>query len=244
VVSSGGTIVGFPVLDKTGDVNPAFAKKEARLALGYAIDREAIVKDLHPASRATAQLFPEGSEGFDPALDEEFGYDVDKAKQLLADAGYPDGFEVQVTVLGQPTEDQIAVQDQWKKVGVTLKFITATSTDQLFAAVRTDPLAFGPFAVGQQPAGFVAGVVVGGFMNPTHTSDPVVEGALGKALGATGDDQAAALKDLNRALTEQGWYIPVYEDFIHFGYNADKVSEPGLAGNNGYLVLSSITAAS
>ena len=157
VVKSGGTIVGFPVLDKTGAVNPAFASKEARLALGYAIDREAIVKDLHPAARATAQLFPEGSQGFDPALDEEFGYDPDKAKQLLADAGYPNGFELQVTVLGQPTEDQIAIQDQWKKIGVTLNFVTATSTDQLFAAVRTDPLAFGPFAVGQQPAGFVAG---------------------------------------------------------------------------------------
>ena len=61
--------------------------------------------------------------------------------------------EVAITVLGQPTEDQIAVQDQWKKIGVTLTFKTATSTDQLFAAVRTDPLAFGPFAVGQQPAG-------------------------------------------------------------------------------------------
>jgi peptide/nickel transport system substrate-binding protein len=244
VVSSGGTIVGFPVTDKTGDVNPAFASVEARQALGYGIDREAIVKDLHPASRATTQLFPEGSEGFDPALDEEFGYDADKAKQLLADAGYPDGFDVSITVLGQPTEDQIAIQDQWKKVGVNLTFNNATSTDQLFAAVRTDPLLFGPFAVGQQPAGFVAGVVVGGFMNPTHTKDPVVDGALGKALGATGDDQAAALKDLNRALTEQAWYIPVYEDFIYYGYDADKVAEPGLAGNNGYLVLPSITAAS
>src|SRR3954470_1660942 len=58
VVSSGGTIVGFPVTDKTGATNPAFAKKEARLALGYAIDRESIVKDLHPASRATASSSP------------------------------------------------------------------------------------------------------------------------------------------------------------------------------------------
>ena len=244
VVKSGGTIVGFPVLDKTGAVNPAFASKEARLALGYAIDREAIVKDLHPAARATAQLFPEGSQGFDPALDEEFGYDPAKAKQLLAEAGYPNGFELQVTVLGQPTEDQIAVQDQWKKVGVTLNFVTATSTDQLFAAVRTDPLAFGPFAVGQQPAGFVAGVVVGGFMNAVKTHDPIIEGSLGKALGATGAEQEAALKDLNRSLTEQGWYIPVYEDFIVYGYNAEKVAEPGMAGTNGFLVLSSITAAS
>ena len=36
----------------------------------------------------------------------------------------------------------------------------------------------------------------------------------------------------------------MYEDFIYYGYNADKVAEPGMAGTNGYLVLSSITSAS
>ena len=30
----------------------------------------------------------------------------------------------------------------------------------------------------------------------------------------------------------------MYEDFIYYGYNADKVAEPGVAGTNGYLVLS------
>ena len=36
----------------------------------------------------------------------------------------------------------------------------------------------------------------------------------------------------------------MYEDFIYYGYNAEKVAEPGIAGTNDYLVLSSITAAS
>ena len=94
-----------------------------------------------------------------PALDEQFGYDPDKAKQLLAEAGYPNGFDVNMTVLGQPNEDQVAVQNQWKKVGITLNFVTATSTDQVFAAVNTDPLLFGPVrASAANPAGFVAGV--------------------------------------------------------------------------------------
>lgn len=243
VVSSGGTIVGFPVLDKTGATNPAFADPNVRLALGYGIDRAAIVKDLHPASRPTSQLFPKGSPGYDPALDEEFAYNPTKAKELLAAAGHPN-LQIAITVLGQPTEDQIAIQDQWKKIGVTLIFKTATSTDQLFAAVRTDPLAFGPFAVGQQPAGFVAGVVVGGFMNATKAHDPAIDAALGKALGATGADQETAAKALNRAITERGWYIPVYEDFIYYGYNAKTVAKPGMAGTNGYLVLSEIKPAS
>jgi peptide/nickel transport system substrate-binding protein len=243
IVRSGGTIVGFPVTDKTGATTPAFAEEAARLAVGYAIDRESLVTDLHEGARPTSQLFPESAAGFDPELDEEFAYDPDRARELLAEAGVPDGFELNNTVLGQPTEDQIAIQGMLAEVGITLNFVTATSTDQLFAAVNTDPVLFGPFAVGGQPAGFVAGVLYGGFMNTQQAKEPDIEAALGGALGATGDAQEQALTDLNRAITEHAWYIPVYEDFIYVGYNADKVGEPVLSGTNGYLVLSGIQPA-
>ncbi|HLM04536.1 MAG TPA: ABC transporter substrate-binding protein [Blastococcus sp.] len=243
-VSIGGTTVGFIMLDKTGATNPAFAQEAARLAIGYAIDRETLVNDLHEGSRPTAQFFPEDAAGFDPALDEEFGYDPDRARELLAEAGYPDGFEFSITVLGQPTEDQVAVQAQLAEVGITMNFVTATSTDQLFASVNTDPVIFNPFAVGAQPAGFVAGVMYGGFMNVQGAKEPEIEAALGGALGATGDAQEQALTDLNRALTANGWVAPAYEDFTYVGYNADKVSEPAFAGTNNYFVLQAVQPAS
>lgn len=243
-VGVGGTIVGFPVIDKLGTSNPAFGNEAARQALLYATDRESLVDDLHEGSRPTSQFFPEDAPGFDPALDEEFGYDPDRARELLAEAGYPDGFEVNYTVLGQPDEDAIAIQSQWAEVGITLNFITATSTDQVFAAVRTDPVIFGPFSVGSSPAGFVAGVLYGGFMNMQGATEPDIESALGAALGATGDAQEQALTDLNRAITEHAWFIPVYEDVTYAGYNAGSVAEPAFAGTNNFLVLSAIQPAS
>ena len=103
---------------------------------------------------------------------------------------------------------------------------------------------WGPFAVGASPAGFVAGVVYGGFMNVEGAKEPEIEASLGAALGATGDAQEQALTDLNRAITANAWYIPVYEDFTYAGYNADKVSEPAFAGTNNYLVLQAIQPAS
>ena len=127
---------------------------------------------------------------------------------------------------------------------VTLNFVTATSTDQAFAAVSTDPILYGPFAVGANPAGFIAGVVVGGFMNLQQAQDPDISAALGASLGTTGDTQSQALTQLNTLLTERGWYVPVYEDFTYAGYNADKVAEPQWAGTNNFLVLQSITSAS
>ena len=147
-------------------------------------------------------------------------------------------------MLGSPTNDEIAVQQQWAKIGVKLTFITATSTDAAFAAAQTQPLLFGPFSVGTNPAGFVAGVVYGGFMNLQHATDPKIQAALGGALGATGDAQRTALGQLNAAITNEGWYIPVYESFNYFGYNAKKVAKPALYTNYGQIVLSSVTPAS
>ncbi|MGY1808637.1 ABC transporter substrate-binding protein [Blastococcus sp. SYSU D00669] len=243
-VSQGGTTVGFIFLDKTGERNPAFASEQARLAIMHAIDRETLVNDLHDGSRPTSQFFPEDATGFDPALDEEYAYDPERARQLLAEAGLPDGFEFDTTVLGQPSEDQVAVQSQLAEVGITMNFVVATSTDQVFASVNTDPVLFGPFAPGAQPAGFVAGALYGGFLNTQGAVEPEIEAALGGALGATGDAQEQALTDLNTALTGNAWVAPAYEDFTYFGYDAEAVAEPEFAGANNYLVLSAIQPAS
>jgi len=242
-VKAGGTIVGFPVWDKLGKTNPAFAKPDVRLALLRGIDDATIVKTLHQGSKGTKQLFPSDATGFDPGLNQTYSYDPAAARQLLARAGYPKGFSFEITIGGQPTEDLLAVQKQWSAIGVTMKVKTATSTDQIFAATSTEPLGFGPFSLGSNPAGFVAGVVYGGFMNQQKAKDPKIDAALGKSLGSTGADQQAALTGLNAAITSGGWYLPIYEDFTYTGYNKSKVVAPVYAGTNNYLVLSSLAPA-
>jgi peptide/nickel transport system substrate-binding protein len=243
VVKDGGTIVGFPVVDKLGKTNPAFAHVEVRQALSYGIDRPSLVSQLHPGAKPTAQLFPAEAAGYDAALNSKYAYDPAKAKALLAQAGYPDGFSIDLVVLGQPTDDEVAVQKQWQKIGVKLNFKTASSTDAVFASVSTTPLLFGPFAVGNQPAGFVAGVLYGGFMNLQKAADPAIASALGSALGGTGSERDAALTKLNTAITDSGWYVPLYEDYIYYGYDSSKVAAPTYSGTNGYLLLSQITPA-
>ncbi len=79
----------------TGD-NP-FKKKEVRQALYQAIDIEAIKKKVMRGLSEPAGIitFP-GVTGYTKALDKRLPYDVGAAKKLLADAGYPDGFEVEL----------------------------------------------------------------------------------------------------------------------------------------------------
>jgi peptide/nickel transport system substrate-binding protein len=72
-------------------VNP-LKDRRVRLALSKLINRQAIVERvLSGAGEMTGQLVPDGMGGYDPTL-KPVAFDPSGAKQLLAEAGYADGF--------------------------------------------------------------------------------------------------------------------------------------------------------
>ncbi|RVT86532.1 hypothetical protein DXV76_00080 [Rhodobacteraceae bacterium CCMM004] len=66
-----------------------------RQALNYAIDKQAIIESLFfgRAFALNGQVLREPQPGFNTDL-EDYPYDPEKARELLAEAGYPDGFEI------------------------------------------------------------------------------------------------------------------------------------------------------
>lgn len=88
------------VFTRNMTMNPAhkpFADKRVRQAINHAIDTDLIVRRLarDKAYRATSWL-PLSSPAYDPAL-KPYAFDPEKAKRLLAEAGYPNGFEFEWT---------------------------------------------------------------------------------------------------------------------------------------------------
>lgn len=74
--------------------NP-FKDKRVRQAFYQAIDINGIQKVvMRGAARPTALMVGPGVNGFDETMDKRLPYDTEAAKKLLADAGYPNGFEV------------------------------------------------------------------------------------------------------------------------------------------------------
>ena len=74
--------------------NP-FKDKRVRQAFYQAIDEDAIAaKVMRGFAHPTALMVGPGVNGYDAALDKRYPYDPAAAKKLLAEAGYPDGFEV------------------------------------------------------------------------------------------------------------------------------------------------------
>ena len=82
------------VTDKAGKPLEKNPLKDVRVrrAISKAINRQALVERvMEGAAVSTGQLMPEGMFGYTNALKTE-AYDVEGAKKLLAEAGYPDGF--------------------------------------------------------------------------------------------------------------------------------------------------------
>ena len=97
-----------------------FSKKKVRLALSYAINREAIVKARGfglwlPANQIPTPVKP------GHVKETEFGrYDPEKARQLLKEAGYPDGFAIKIFVMPAlvDRDAMVAVQRFLSEVGI------------------------------------------------------------------------------------------------------------------------------
>ena len=78
--------------DDVTDANP-FTDPKVRLAVAHAIDVDTIDRVVMRGKiEPVSQLVPEGISGYSEANADRPAYDPDRAKALLAEAGYPDGF--------------------------------------------------------------------------------------------------------------------------------------------------------
>ncbi|GIW11115.1 MAG: diguanylate phosphodiesterase [Dehalococcoidia bacterium] len=106
---------------KTGPM----ASTLVRQALNYALDKEAIAKNIYKGYTKPEQgqfVQPE-TFGFNPNL-KPYPYDPAKARQLLAQAGYPNGFKVTLASLQISQEvnaTNLFIQDQFRQIGVEVE---------------------------------------------------------------------------------------------------------------------------
>ena len=107
--------------------NP-FADKRVRQALSMAIDREAIKRNIMRGLSIPAGLMvAPGVNGNSPDIDVPVKTDSEGAKKLLAEAGYPDGFEVRMNCPNNRyvNDEEIcqAVIAMWARIGVKIQLV-------------------------------------------------------------------------------------------------------------------------
>ncbi len=222
--STGGKISMLLFWDKLGKNVPAFKDVRVRQAIGLAINRAAYVNALHKGDEPTANMVAKGFPGYLPSLDKTWGYNPSKARQLLADAGYANGFTFSVTTSADAVPDYAFLAKQLSAVGITMQPKVAASTDEIFAAVMTDGLGLLPGVTMTDPFGFIIGVLVNGFANMQKAQSPEIAGALGQYFAAqTAGAKKAALENLNTAVVTQAWAIPLLEGRTYVTFNAKRI---------------------
>ncbi|MDN3496822.1 ABC transporter substrate-binding protein [Planococcus sp. APC 4015] len=203
---------GLLLLDRAGTMAPELADVQVRQAINMAFDREALLDALQAGyGSVTEQVFPETSVGYDAALDETYPYDPEAAKDLLAEAGYPDGFTLNMmsTPAFQTTFDLVA--QQLADIGITVNY-----TDPGSGNFITDMLA--PkypatwMALEQNPDWQLINFMIapGATFNPFGYSDPTVDEYITTIQMGTEDEAAEATKALNAYIVDQAWFAPFF----------------------------------
>lgn len=113
--------IGIYTLNFNQDLEPLNNLK-VREAISLATDRETLCETYFRGHVKPAKsLFPKGIPGYDESLP-ELEYNPQKAKEILAEAGYPNGIEIAATVTEGSTFTPIyeILQQQYAEAGITL----------------------------------------------------------------------------------------------------------------------------
>ena len=202
-----------------------FNNVKVRQAISYAIDRQMImdvVFDGHGAAIGS-NIYPKLERYFMPELVDYYTCDPAKAKQLLAEAGYSDGFDMTITVSSnyQPHMDtaEVVVQ-QLAAIGVRAKVQPVDATTWYSEAYTNRQ--FQSTITGLDAKNITARAMLERFVsdngkNFMNYNNPEYDALYAAARSATDEaSQTEAYKAMERMLTEDAanLYIQDLADFV------------------------------
>jgi peptide/nickel transport system substrate-binding protein len=220
------------------------ADKRVRQALNYAIDKAAIMRFVFAGQGVPAAMYPIGSYGVAGGADaklEPYPYDPQKAKALLAEAGYANGFETKIYsyVTGDlPEIPRLAeaVADYLGKVGVRAKITpmdrAALSTKRQARTLSGDLL---PWSTPNRSLAIHIATIMHALHHSkatfSSTGEPALDQLIEQALAATDVEAVKRLVgEMHRYLYDNANNITIGE--IHTNYATNqKVSAWDLGRN-------------
>jgi peptide/nickel transport system substrate-binding protein len=206
-------ILGVILSDRGGTLSAPLGKVQVRQALNYAINRGPIASVVGSGyGTPIEQWAVPGDDSYDPKLANAYPYDPAKAKQLLAAAGYPNGFSLTVdttSIVGEDTMAQ-AIAGQLAAVGVTLNLDEPSLEADYSAHVSTDPAA--TVGWGRLPAYLDYQFLYGpkaSFWNPFKSSSPQLTSLYHQLASAPPAKVAVYARKIQDFLSTNAWFIPI-----------------------------------
>ena len=222
------SIMQLMILDRTGKLSEPLSKPEVRQAMMYAVDRGAMAKSLF-GSYATGydSQVVKGADGYSDQLAGKYPYDQAKAKQLLVQAGYPNGFDlpiiVNLTGVGESKAAE-AFAAGMAAIGINVKITVPANTNELFSTYMKYPAMMFDYGTPVQTAYARGNDWLYSWGNPLQEDNPELDTLYTKAAGATEAEAKTGWQEFEVSLENQLYSIPMFtKDRIFY-------ARPGLAG--------------
>lgn len=191
-----------------------FSDIRVRKALSYATDRSSIAAFAGVGKPAWQYALP-GSNLWDKSVDGMFEYSPFKAKQLLTEAGFGNGFEFSLAYSIRPYTADLAqiLQQMWQKAGfkVTLRPLDAVSTVDICITKKQCDALVGNQTTRLDMAALASSTfITGARTNLGPNGLPEIEAAVAEA-NSTLDDakRFVAMKKINNLLATLTPYVPI-----------------------------------
>ena len=217
--------ITFDVQGRSGDDH--FTDQRVRQAVAHAINRQSIVENLVGEASVVINSACHPDQ-FGCAQDiEGYEYDPEKARQLLADAGYPDGFSTDIYAYRQREYTEAVIGDL-AKVGIdaNLNFLQYNALRDIIRKGET-PMAHMTWGSNSIPD---ASASVGQFFTGTAddpAKDPEVMELIGK--GNTSIDEEERKQAYRQALekiTREAYWLPMFTYSKYYAWSDDLEFQP------------------
>jgi len=148
-------------------------------------------------------------------LKDEYTYNPTKAKELLTEAGYPNGFSTDI-VLSSTTDMALpmVIKAYFKDIGVEMeiKTVDAAASHDFMVNKKYDALTGGSWlAFPRPPVISVSDLIASQPMNTTDNNDPVYEELANKVVNATNEAEAKkAMVECDMYVVQQHWGVALF----------------------------------
>lgn len=192
------------------NLNPALQDPLVRQAMNHAIDREALVTALTDGTgTATNQPFPPGYFAYSPEAADLYPYDPDRARELLAEAGFGDGGPViQLGHHQRPFDTTVAValKDMLDQVGFDIQLAIQPSGAEFFTEGKFETFIGRRSRVDPLQTLQVSFAAEGGF-NPQGTTTERMTELLEAAATTSGEERTQALQAATEEVVRENMAI-------------------------------------
>ncbi|WP_221933121.1 ABC transporter substrate-binding protein [Tessaracoccus rhinocerotis] len=200
--------------DRTGEKIPALGDVRVRQAINMVFDKETVAQALYLGhAEPTAQVFRPGSRAHIEGLEDPYPFDVEKARELMAEAGYADGFSIELpTMTGQNHETVLPyITQQLAEINITVEQVPLSGANAIGDLLSgTYPVVFWELGnIGDSAMQIYIEATPDGWWNLQHQPNEYVDSRFEQMASADEATSEKLQQEINQYIVDEAWFAPL-----------------------------------